>query len=78
MISQNHIIYLVHLRASAYFIDNSKHCLNSSSLPGTAASPLELPLGRKRHFHEAESLYYRTKEGGECKNCAMKNEMRNS
>ena len=47
--------------------------MNSSSLPGTAASPLELPLGGKRHFHEAENLYNRTiKEGGECKNCAMK------
>ena len=52
--------------------------MNSSSLPGTAASPLELPLGGKRHFHEAENLYYRTKEGGERKNCAMKNEMHNS
>ena len=41
--------------------------MNSSSLPGTAASPLELPLGGKRHFHEAESLYYWTKEGGESK-----------
>ena len=48
--------------------------MNSSSLPGTAASPLELPLGGKRHFQEAESLYYRSKykEGGECKNCTMK------
>ena len=39
--------YLVHLTASAYLIDNSKHCLNSSSLPGTAASPWEPPTKKK-------------------------------
>lgn len=35
------------LTASAYLIDNSKHCLNSSSLPGTAASPWEPPTKKK-------------------------------
>ena len=39
--------YLVHLTASAYLIDNSKHCLNSSSLKGTPARPLEFPKRKK-------------------------------
>ena len=43
LVSSHNLNYLVHLTASAYWIDNSKHCLNSSSLPGTAASPLESP-----------------------------------
>ena len=37
------LLYLLHFKARAYCMERSRHCLNSASLPGTAAKPQESP-----------------------------------